>query len=77
MYSSQAIGIGTKLINESLQSIKSYLRDINLGLKAVTVSTRADNLSQSLYQKVLGAKTVATISNLYSYDEVLMIAREL
>lgn len=76
MYCSQAIGVGTKLINESLQLIKSYLSDTNSVLKAVMVSTRMDNEAQSLYQRVLGAKAVATISNLFSHDEVIMVARD-
>jgi len=39
------------------------------------VSTRADNYAQSFYKKVLGAKVEATIKNLFSDDEIYMVAR--
>ena len=39
------------------------------------VTTRADNAAQRLYKRVLGAEVEATITNLYSADEVIMIAR--
>jgi ribosomal protein S18 acetylase RimI-like enzyme len=39
------------------------------------VSTRTDNQAQKLYRKVLGAEVEATIKNLYSADEVYMVAR--
>ena len=44
-------------------------------LKAVVVTTRADNAAQKLYRKTLGAEVEATIASLYSGDEVLMVAR--
>lgn len=73
----QSMGIGTKLINESLQLIKYYLGDTSSVLKAIMVTTSTDNAAKSLYQRVLGAKTVATINDLFSNDEVIMVAREL
>ncbi len=73
----QSNGIGTKLINESLKLIRNYLTDTNSVLKAVMVTTRTDNSAQTLYQRTLGAKIAATIKDLYSHDEVIMIAREL
>jgi len=73
----QGAGIGTKLIKGSLDSIKDFLDDSGSMLKAVMVSTRADNAAQGLYKKALGAQVIAVIKDLYSHDEVLMLAREL
>ncbi len=75
--SHQRSGIGTKLIHESLQLIKNYLSDTHSVLKTVIVTTRTDNPVQSLYKKALGAKAVATIHDLFSHDEVIMVAHEL
>lgn len=71
----QGKGIGMKLIKESLNLIKIYLNNDNSSLKAVLVSTRSDNQAQALYHKALGAEEVAVIKDLYSADEVVMIAR--
>lgn len=67
--------IGTKLINVSLEAIKNYLAIKNSKLKSVIVTTRADNFAQRLYQKTLNAKISAYIKDLYSADEVIMIAK--
>lgn len=67
--------IGTQLINQSLEFVKEYLASQNSILKAVIVTTRSDNLAQNLYKKTLNAKVSATIKNLYSHDEVVMISR--
>ena len=75
MPKAQGKGLGGKLIRESLAMLREQLIKQNSVLKHVTVSTRADNLAQRLYKKELGAKVEATISNLYSADEVFMIAR--
>lgn len=72
--SNQGMGVGTKLIKESLESVKDYLSDTGSKLKAVMVSTRTDNDAQRLYQKALGAEPVAVIKDLYSSDEVIMLA---
>lgn len=39
------------------------------------VNTRADNFAQTLNKKTLGAEVEVTIPDLYSADEVIMIAR--
>ena len=75
--SQQLKGIGTLLIEKSLRQIKEYLSDTNSCLKAILVSTRTDNLAKSLYEKVLKAKEVAVIKNLYSHDEVIMLVDEI
>ena len=38
------------------------------------VSTRRDNRAQNLYEKTIGAKINAVIKDLYSGDEVIMVA---
>ncbi|MGH1427277.1 MAG: GNAT family N-acetyltransferase [Arenicella sp.] len=72
---SQGNGIGRKLIDESLPLVKEQLVLKSATLKHIVVTTRADNVAQRLYKSTLGAKVETTISNLYSADEVIMIAR--
>lgn len=72
--SQQHKGIGTLLIQKSLRYVKEYLADTNSNLKAILISTRTDNLAKSLYEKVLKAKEIAVIKDLYSHDEVIMLA---
>ncbi|MFA0231110.1 GNAT family N-acetyltransferase, partial [Vibrio sp. 10N.261.45.A7] len=73
--SAQGKGLGQKLILDSLPQVKQKLAEQGSTLKHVLVTTRADNFAQKLYQSTLGAEVETTISNLYSADEVLMIAR--
>lgn len=68
-------GIGRTLIEQSLAMVKESLEKRGSCLKAILVSTRADNNAQRLYSKVLKAETVAVIPGLYSGDEVLMRGR--
>ncbi len=72
----QSKGIGTLLIEKSLKYLKDYLADTNSSLKAILVTTRTDNLAKSLYEKVLKAKEIAVIKDLYSHDEVIMLAKD-
>ncbi|WP_295892217.1 GNAT family N-acetyltransferase [uncultured Vibrio sp.] len=72
---SQGKGIGRKLIVDSLPQVKQQLALKYSVLKHILVTTRADNFAQELYRSTLGAEVETTISNLYSADEVLMIAR--
>lgn len=71
----QGLGIGRSLIEQSVPLVKDELAKKNSKLKHIMVTTRADNHAQQLYKSTLGAEVEATISNLYSADEVLMIAR--
>ena len=73
--SAQGKGLGKQLILDSLPQVKQKLAEQGSTLKHVLVTTRADNFAQKLYQLTLGAEVETTISNLYSADEVLMIAR--
>ena len=72
--SQQGKGIGSLLIEQSLKYIKDYLADTNSTLKAILVMIRADNQAKALYKKILKAKEVAVIKDLYSHDEVIMLA---
>lgn len=73
--SKQKHGIGSLLISESLKMIKEELSQRDAAIKHVLVSTRIDNEAQKLYKKILNAQPEVVISNLFSADEVLMIAR--
>lgn len=68
-------GIGSRLIRESMPLVKAQLAERGATLKHLVVTTRADNAAQRLYRKELGAEIEATITNLYSADEVFMVAR--
>lgn len=68
-------GVGRQLITESLTLVNNHLSINGSILKHILVTTRADNFAQQLYKSTLGAEIEATITNLYSDDEVLMIAR--
>jgi len=68
-------GIGKELIQKSLPFVKEQLAKQDAKLKHIIVTTRADNRAQKLYKTTLGAEVEATLSNLYSADEVFMVAR--
>ena len=68
-------GIGQTLIRNSLEQVKDLLLAENSIVKHILVSTRTDNYAQKIYRKVLGAEVEATIDNLFSADEVYMVAR--
>jgi len=71
----QGQGIGRHLIKDSLPLVQEQLSLKCSTIKHILVTTRADNYAQKLYQSALGAKVECLIPNLYSADEVLMIAR--
>lgn len=67
-------GLGARLIRESFTLLRAELAANGQEVKSILVSTRADNEAQRLYSKVLGAKVVASIDDLYSATEIFMIA---
>jgi len=71
----QGRGIGRRLIEESLPRMRERLDERGARLKAVIVTTRADNYAQRLYRDTLGAEVECTIKDLYSADEIIMVAR--
>jgi ribosomal protein S18 acetylase RimI-like enzyme len=66
-------GVGRALI-ESLVDVDEALRTRKARIKAVLITTRLDNKAWRLYQTALGAEVQATIIDLYSADEVFMVA---
>ena len=68
-------GLGSFLIKESFEQFKHLLIENGQTVKSILVSTRSDNAAQRIYSRVLGVKVAVTINDLYSADEVLMIAR--
>ena len=68
-------GIGEALVVQSLSEVANELAARSATLRAVVVSTRADNNAQRLYRKALGAEIEAKVQSLFSADEVLMVAR--
>jgi ribosomal protein S18 acetylase RimI-like enzyme len=71
----QGQGVGTALIKESLGFVHRILKRQGACIKNIVVTTRTDNHAQRLYRKVLGAAPEAVIQDLYSADEVIMVAR--
>ncbi len=71
----QGQGIGTQLIEKSLQEIKKYLKRRRSVLKIIEVTTGTDNKAQALYKKTLAAKPECIVKNFFRGDEVIMIAR--
>lgn len=70
-------GIGKALITRTLPLVARSLEAQGSSLKHILVTTRADNHAQQLYRNLLGAEVEATISGLYSADEVIMVARSM
>ena len=67
--------MGTAIIQGSLPLVSAQLASRGATLKHVLVTTRSDNHAQRLYRKTLGAEVEAELKNLYSSDEVILIAR--
>jgi GNAT superfamily N-acetyltransferase len=73
----QGKGIGTQLIQVSLPEVAKKIAERGAVLKNIIVNTRADNYSQALYKKTLGAVPVASISGIFSAEEVFLIAKDI
>lgn len=69
--------IGTALILHSLPLVQNELKQRGSTIRSILIGTRIDNSAQKLYANTLGAEIVATIRNLFSADEVLMIAKNI
>lgn len=70
-------GVGSYLINSSLSLVKEELAKREAVLKHVVVTTRTDNDAQKIYRETLNASVETTIPDLFSADEVIMIARDI
>jgi ribosomal protein S18 acetylase RimI-like enzyme len=71
----RGIGIGTKLIKESLKELKNHLRKRKSKLKLIEITTGASNKAQELYKRTLNAKPECVIKDFFREDEVIMIAK--
>lgn len=71
----QGKGLGSILVKESLKDVMKELEMRGSKLKLIKVTTGSDNKAQKLYKKVLNAKPVAVIPNMFRGDEVILIAR--
>ncbi|MBI5579981.1 MAG: GNAT family N-acetyltransferase [Deltaproteobacteria bacterium] len=71
----QGNGVGRRLIKESLPLVEKTIKTRGARIKHIVVTTRADNYAQRLYHSTFGAEVEATLFQLYSADEVFMIAR--
>jgi ribosomal protein S18 acetylase RimI-like enzyme len=69
-------GIGSYLINSSLSLVKEELAKREAVVKHIVVTTRTDNNAQKIYRETLNASVETTIPDLFSADEVIMIARD-
>lgn len=68
-------GIGTRLIDESIEKMELYVREKGFdGIQKVRVTTGTENEAQRLYVKTLGAKLNTTEYELYDGDEAIMHA---
>ncbi len=70
-------GVGSYLIDSSLALVKEELAQREAILKHVVVTIRTDNDAQKIYRETLNASVETTISDLFSADEVIMIARDI
>jgi ribosomal protein S18 acetylase RimI-like enzyme len=68
-------GIAKKLILESFEDIKKYIKNRGSILKLIEVTTGVDNKAQELYKKTLGAKSECVVKDFFKGDEILMIKR--
>ena len=71
----QGKGLGSMLIRESLKDVIRELDARGSTLKLVKVTTGTENAAQRLYKKVLNARAVAVIPDMFRGDEVILIAR--
>lgn len=65
--------IATKLMMESLESVKNMLRDEKCKLKTIIITTNINHCALDVCKNNLIADKVYEIKNLYSEDEALMI----
>lgn len=72
----QGQGVATELIQASLPIIEDLLNARGASIARIMVTTREDNGAQKLYRKVLGAEVECVLKDLYSANEVVMVARE-
>lgn len=70
----QGKGIGTALIQRSLPLVAKKVKERGASVRHLLVNTRCDNYAQRLYVKTMGVMPVATISGMFTADEVYLCA---
>lgn len=68
-------GFASKLIKESLNQLRKYLKKEKRKLKSVLITTGTEQKAKKLYEKVLKAKCAAKIKGLFEGDEIILIRR--
>ena len=68
-------GMGTNLIDASLEYIFTDLKSTNRLLKLIEITTSTQNKAQRLYKKSLNATAEAVKSDFFDEDELIMISR--
>lgn len=71
----QGNGVGTLLIEKSLEMIKVSLQKSDRELKLIEVTTGVGNKAQNLYTKTLGVTQAAVIEDYFHGDEIIMLVR--
>lgn len=68
-------GVGKQLLEQSFDQFKFYLKEKNIEIKAVYLTTRDGNSAESLYRKVFSVEREGIIKNYGSGDEVILFKR--
>lgn len=71
----QGCGFGSKLIRDSLNQLKKYLKKEKRKLKAILVTTGTEQKAKKIYKQVLRAKPAAKINGLFRGDEIILIKK--
>ncbi|MDD4990031.1 MAG: GNAT family N-acetyltransferase [Candidatus Pacebacteria bacterium] len=70
----QGRGVATKLISDSLATIKKNLKKRGSSLKLIEITTGLHQ-APKLYQKTLGAKKEVVLKDFFRGDEMILVAR--
>jgi len=70
----QGLGVGTQLIVRSLPMVAKQIERRGASLRHLLVNTRIDNSARRIYEKTMAVKEVATISGMFTADEVFLAA---
>lgn len=73
----QGRGVASDLIGQSRDAVLRAIAERGASVRAVVVTTRADNNAQRLYRRTLGAEIVATIPRLFGEADEIVMLKEL
>ena len=71
----QGEGVGTQLIEGSLNVVEEWLAERDSTIQTIIVGTRTDNEAQRLYKKTLNAEPAAIIEDYASGNELFLVSR--